>query len=110
MDWSFSKGPPQGEEEARFMPRRSPRVRLQEVTQLRSREQREQEVTVCDISTAGFMAECLRPVLIGSFVSLDLPGIGPVHAQVRWQVGGRMGGKFLDPVTLHRCDWLAGRP
>jgi hypothetical protein len=92
-----------------YRPRRSPRVRLQEVTQLRSRDAREQNVTVCDISTSGFMAECLRPVLIGSYVSLDLPGIGAVHAQVRWQVGGRLGGKFLDPIGLHHCDWLSDR-
>jgi len=110
MDWSFAKGPQEGEEDARFMPRRAARLRLQEVTQLRSREAREQDITVCDISTSGFMAECMRPVLIGSYVSLDLPGIGPVHAQVRWQVGGRMGGKFLDPVNIHRCDWLVARP
>jgi hypothetical protein len=70
-------------------------------------DQRAVEVTVCDLSTSGFMAECLRPVLIGSFVSLDLPGIGPVNAQVRWQVGGRLGGKFLDSISLRRCDWTA---
>ncbi len=82
---------------------------LQQATNLRSTDQRVVEVTVCDLSTSGFMAECLRPVLIGSYVSLDLPGIGPVHAQVRWQVGGRMGGKFLDPISLHRCDWTSER-
>jgi hypothetical protein len=42
-------------------------------------------------------------------VSLDLPGIGPVNAQVRWQVGGRMGGKFLEPVSLLRCEWTSSR-
>jgi hypothetical protein len=30
-----------------------------------------------------------------------------VNAQVRWQVGGRMGGKFLDPISLLRCEWTA---
>lgn len=94
---------------AAFQPRRSQRVTLQEVTSLRSTDRREMEVRVCDISTSGFMAECLSPVLIGSFVSLDLPGIGPVNAQVRWQVGGRMGGRFLDPVSLHRCEWVSGQ-
>jgi len=97
------------EDGAIFQPRRSPRVTLQEVTLLRSTDQRVVEVRVCDISTSGFMAECLSPVLIGSYVSLDVPGVGPVHAQVRWQVGGRMGGKFLDPVSLHRCEWVTAR-
>lgn len=110
MDLSLSRNAPEAEEEgAAFLPRRSRRVTLQEVTNLRSMDQRVVEVTVCDLSTSGFMAECLRPVLIGSYVSLDLPGIGPVNAQVRWQVGGRMGGKFLDPVSLLRCDWTSTR-
>jgi hypothetical protein len=90
-----------------FQPRRSHRVTLQAVTHLRSTDDRPVEVVVCDLSTSGFMAECMRPVLIGSYVSLDLPGIGPVHAQVRWQVGGRLGGKFLDPVSLLRCEWTS---
>jgi hypothetical protein len=82
---------------------------LQEPTRLRSADVDSVEVVVCDLSTSGFMAECMRPVLIGSYVSLDLPGIGPVHAQIRWQVGGRMGGKFLDPISLRRCDWVTAK-
>ena len=50
---------------------------------------------------------CLEPVQIGSFVSLDVPGIGAVQAQVRWQIGYRMGGMFVDPISLHRCEWTA---
>jgi hypothetical protein len=65
------------------------------------------EVTIRDVSTSGFMAECAEPVRIGSHVSLEVPGIGPVHAQVRWQLGGRMGGMFLDPISLSRCEWTA---
>jgi hypothetical protein len=53
------------------------------------------------------MAECASPVQIGSYVSLDVPGVGPVRAQVRWQIGGRMGGMFLDPISLNRCEWTA---
>ena len=55
------------------------------------------------------MAECAEPVRIGSYVSLDVPGIGPVHAQVRWQIGARMGGMFLDPISLARCEWTAAK-
>lgn len=94
------------EELPRYMPRRSPRVGMSASTQLRSNDQAVSQVTVCDLSTSGFMAECMRPVLIGSYVSLDLPGIGPVHAQVRWQVGRKLGARFLDPISLHRCDWI----
>ena len=45
------------------------------------------EIKVRNVSTAGFMAECAAPVRIGSYVMLDIPGIGPVEAQVRWQIG-----------------------
>ena len=65
------------------------------------------EVKVRNVSSAGFMAECSAPVRIGSYVSLDIPGIGPVKAQVRWQIGVRMGGMFLDPISLGRCEWTA---
>jgi len=65
------------------------------------------EIKVRNVSTAGFMAECPSPVRIGSCVMLDIPGIGPVEAQVRWQVGRKMGGMFLDPISLARCEWTA---
>jgi hypothetical protein len=93
---------------AAFRPRRGQRLLVNRRSRLRSMDQQAHDVTVCDLSTGGFKAECMRPVLIGSYVSLDLPGIGPVHAQVRWQVGGMLGGKFLDPLGLHHCEWVTG--
>jgi hypothetical protein len=65
------------------------------------------EIKVENLSTAGFMAECAESVRIGSYVTLDVPGIGPVKAQVRWQIGMKMGGMFLDPISLARCEWTA---
>lgn len=65
------------------------------------------EIKIQDLSTGGFMAECAAPVRIGSYVTLDIPGIGPVQAQVRWQIGVKMGGMFLDPISLARCEWTA---
>jgi hypothetical protein len=67
------------------------------------------EVKVHNLSSAGFMAECAQPVLIGSYVTLDVPGIGAVQAQVRWQIGSQMGGMFLDPISLARCEWTAAK-
>jgi hypothetical protein len=109
MDLNLPSRDVDAEETPSFRPRRSARVALSETTRMRSNDQAVLPITVCDLSTSGFMAECMRPVLIGSYVSLDLPGIGPVHAQVRWQVGGKLGGKFLDPISLHRCDWTVSR-
>jgi hypothetical protein len=65
------------------------------------------EVSIRNVSAAGFMAECASPVRIGSNVSLAIPGIGQVEAQIRWQIGVKMGGMFLDPISLGRCEWTA---
>jgi len=67
------------------------------------------EVKVRDVSARGFMAECDESVAIGSHVTLDVAGIGPVRAQVRWQIGSCMGGMFLDPISLAECEWTAVR-
>ena len=110
MDVSYPVSEHETADAPHYRPRRGPRVTLTEATRLRSQGSATLDVIVCDLSTSGFMAECLRPVLIGSYVSLDLPGIGPVNAQVRWQVGGKLGAKFLDPVSLHRCEWTSTYP
>lgn len=85
------------------------RVAVGETTSLLHRNWYSVEITVCDVSTQGFMAECGESVRIGSNVSLDVPGIGAVDAQVRWQLGSRMGGMFLDPIRLANCEWVAQR-
>ncbi|HEX8214319.1 MAG TPA: PilZ domain-containing protein [Allosphingosinicella sp.] len=90
-----------------FRERRAARTKVLSRTQLRHQNWYSVEVKVHDVSQSGFMAECHDPVQIGSYVSLDVPGIGPVRAQVRWQIGGRMGGMFLDPISLSRCEWTA---
>lgn len=92
-----------------FRARRAERTSVSTIGELRHDGPYSLEVTICDVSTSGFMAECPEPVRIGSYVSLDVPGIGPVHAQVRWQLGPRMGGMFLDPISLNRCRWTATR-
>jgi hypothetical protein len=91
-----------------FVHRRSERLSVASEAQLRH-QWYSVEITVCDVSQTGFMAECEEAVAIGSHVTLDVPGIGPVRAQVRWQIGGRMGGMFLDPISLTECGWTAVR-
>jgi PilZ domain len=90
-----------------FKDRQSHRTSISTRTTLTQQNWQSAEVFVRDLSTRGFMAECSEPVAIGSYVTLDLPGLGPVRAQVRWQIGSRMGGKFLHPVALDRCEWVA---
>ena len=90
-----------------FKPRRSVRQKTDGETGLSPENHCTIEVNVRDVSPCGFMAECPLPVQIGSYVSLDVPGVGPVNAQVRWQIGVRLGGMFLDPISLAQCEWTA---
>jgi hypothetical protein len=92
---------------AYYKQRRAARTPVEGSTRLEHPGWYKIEVTIHDVSTSGFMAECQEPVRIGSQVSLEVPGIGPVKAQVRWQLGRRMGGMFLDPISLSRCEWTA---
>ena len=99
--------PVRPDEGAALKPRRTERLAVDEAANMRSQSWYQIEVKVRNVSTCGFMAECAQPVQIGSYVSLDVPGVGPVHAQVRWQIGVTMGGMFLDPISLARCEWTA---
>jgi hypothetical protein len=96
-----------GEHTPGFKARRAQRVAIDHAASLSPRDLYHVEIKVRDVSAAGFMAECAEPVRIGSYVALDIPGIGPVRAQVRWQIGVKMGGMFLDPISLGRCEWTA---
>lgn len=98
------------EDQPGFQPRRGARLAVGGATaSLNPEDCYTVEIRVRNLSSAGFMADCAQPVLIGSYVSLDVPGIGVVQAQVRWQVGPRMGGMFLDPISLGRCEWTAAK-
>ena len=90
-----------------YRERRTLRTPVLSNAQMRHQNWYSVEVKVHDVSQCGFMAECNDHVEIGSYVALEVPGIGPVRAQVRWQIGNRMGGMFLDPISLSRCEWTA---
>ena len=107
MNRKPTRMPPPTDEDEALKPRRSQRLPVDDVASMRAQDWYRVEVKVRNVSTSGFMAECSAPVRIGSYVSLEVPGIGPVHAQVRWQIGQKMGGMFLDPISLARCEWTA---
>lgn len=88
-------------------PRRNERRQVDRQADLSPHNKCKIEVNVRNLSASGFMAECDEAVQIGSYVLLDVPGIGPVNAQVRWQIGVQMGGMFLDPISLANCEWTA---
>lgn len=49
---------------------------------------------VVNMSPHGLMARCDADHAEGDRVRIILPGTGPVAAEVRWSLGGRMGVRF----------------
>jgi len=104
-----SPSSPDLDPEVDFKVRRNARRPVGAAARLGDRAEYHIEVNVQNVSSCGFMAECATAVPIGSYVKLDVPGVGSVDAQVRWQIGTRMGGMFLDPISLGHCKWTAER-
>lgn len=100
---------PDSDLEHGFTPRRGSRLAVDEAAHLKRSATYQIAVTVRNLSSSGFMAECSEAVGIGSIVMLDVPGVGPIEAQVRWQLGARMGGMFTHPISLARCEWAGER-
>lgn len=67
------------------------------------------EAEIRDISTLGLKASCVETLAIGSFITVGIPGIGPVEAEVKWQLAGDFGAMFVDPIDLRDCAWEAVR-
>ena len=85
--------------------RRAERLAVDESARLRPNGWSSLEVEMVDVSEHGFRARCEARVCPGSGVTLDVPGIGPVDAQVEWQRGGEIGARFLAGIDLSRCAW-----
>ena len=90
------------------MERRAERRALDEAARLRPNSWSSVEIRMADISELGFRAACEARLPVGGPVTLDVPGIGAVDAQVEWQRGGEFGARFLTPLPLDRCGWTMG--
>jgi len=85
--------------------RRAKRVTLDAATRLRPNDWSSLEVRMIDLSSFGFRAKCDARLQRGSCVSLDIPGLGSVEAQVEWQRGDMFGARFFQPIDLGSCTW-----
>lgn len=65
------------------------------------------DAEICDISTLGLKGTCGETLSIGSLITVDIPGIGPAEAEVKWQLAGQFGAMFLEPIDLRNCEWSA---
>jgi hypothetical protein len=91
--------------------RRSKRLPLDAETRLRPNSWSSLQIKMLDLSSSGFRAQCEARVKRGGSVSLDVPGIGPVEAQVEWQRDDQFGARFFTPIDLESCRWtFAERP
>jgi hypothetical protein len=85
--------------------RRAERLQLDAETRLRPNSWSSLQIKMLDLSASGFRAECEAKVKPGGSVSLDVPGIGSVDAQVEWQRGDQFGARFFAPIELNSCQW-----
>jgi hypothetical protein len=74
-------------------------------TRLRPNAWSSLQIRMLDLSTSGFRAECEARVKPGGSVSLAIPGIGDVDAQVEWRRGDQFGARFFVPIELAGCHW-----
>jgi hypothetical protein len=58
-----------------------------------------------DLSELGFRARCDARLRSGATVSLEVPGLGLVEAQVEWQRGDEFGARFYAPLDIDACCW-----
>ncbi|HJQ15775.1 MAG TPA: hypothetical protein VJ859_02135 [Allosphingosinicella sp.] len=93
----------------RYNIRKPDRVRIRLTTRLRVSGQPDMEISLCNISKRGFMAESGAGVMIGSDALLYLPGIGWTLANIRWSLGNRFGARFADAINM-RQFWRANPP
>jgi len=87
--------------------RRAERMPLDESTRLRPNEWSSLEIRMIDLSSCGFRANCEARLPPGSCVSLDIPGVGAVDAQIEWQNGDMLGARFYQPIEVRSCTWTA---
>jgi hypothetical protein len=88
--------------------RRAERLALDESARLRPNSWSSLEIRMLDLSSLGFRADCEARLQRGSAVSLEIPGLGAVEAQVEWQRGNQFGAHFFAPIDLERCEWALG--
>jgi hypothetical protein len=87
--------------------RRAPRLPVASAARLRPNDWSTAQVDMVDISHEGFRAAGELLFRIGSYVSLQIPGIGWVEALIVWTHPGQFGARFVFPIDLACCSWTS---
>lgn len=85
--------------------RQAERVAVDGAARLRPNSWSSVEATMLDLSPLGFRARCEARLQPGGGISVDIPGIGSVDAQVEWRRDGEFGARFFAPIEIERCEW-----
>jgi hypothetical protein len=93
----------------RYLERGAERISAEGTFALRAGDFHMVDAEIVDISTLGLKGSCPRTLSIGSLITVDIPGIGAVEAEVKWQLADRFGAMFLEAIDLARCEWSAVR-
>jgi hypothetical protein len=89
-----------------YTEREQPRFTLSRRASMTLGDGREVSLQLRDISIAGFAGRSIEEVEPGTHVTLVLPEAGPVAAEILWQIGPTMGGRFLDRLPLGQIEAL----
>lgn len=84
--------------------RREQRQEVMHRTRIAQANGAERTVTIVNVSSAGFMARADGEWAAGDVLTVILPALGLVKAEVRWALGGRMGCKLLKVVDLQTYE------
>ena len=87
--------------------RQSERRAVSAAARLRPNSWSSLEVAMLDLSEHGFRARTEARMKVGGTVSLEIPGLGCVEAQVEWQRGDEFGARFYSAIDLQACGWTS---
>lgn len=85
--------------------RLDPRDEVHHRTRATGPDGRSVTLLLVNISARGLMARCDTPYQPGEWLSVQMPVVGTVRAEIRWALGGRIGCQLDDVIPL--ADYYA---
>src|SRR3954447_4275520 len=93
--------------EFRVERRQSSRIDVEGEARLRPNEWSQLQVRVTNLSREGFRAVCEAALKVGSYVALEIPGVGIVEARIIWRKSEDIGGRFIWPIDPTHSAWVS---
>lgn len=90
-----------------MIPEREKRLSLDEEARLAPNDWSSVQVHMLECTERGFRATCNVMVRVGSAVTLEVPGLGPVGAYVTWSRTDQFAATFAEPIDLSRAKFMS---